>query len=247
MGSSSCRSRRTAPSRRCRFALAALAAATAGAGIAQAQDLTGNLTSLTGTWSSGTGAVLTGPGFAQPTNFTFTYPNNTGIALSFTDDGHFEEAQYRFEANGTEPHCVKAIVIWQHGNYTIQPNNSITFSPIESDGRIQVQDPCASETNVITYYYEPTLWSGWAITNDLNHNRFMLQLLRFDGSLFPRLYLWYRPPTMLPTEQLWTTAAYQAYEKQRGSASGSVRVDAVLMAVAAGLASVVGLAWTGLA
>jgi hypothetical protein len=24
---------------------------------------------------------------------------------------------------GTEPHCVKAIVIWQHGNYTIQPNN----------------------------------------------------------------------------------------------------------------------------
>ena len=75
----------------------------------------------------------------------------------------------------------------------------------------------------------------------------MLQLLRFDGSLFPRLYLWYRPPTMLPTEQLWTTAAYQAYEKQRGAASGSVRVDAVLMAVAAGLATVVGLAWTGLA
>lgn len=83
-------------------------------------------------------------GFAQPTNFTFTYPNNTGIAISFTDDGHFEEAQYRFESNGasscqclayrmsltcrayslgTEPRCVKAIVIWQHGNYTIQPNN----------------------------------------------------------------------------------------------------------------------------
>ena len=60
MGSSSCRSRKTASSRR-RFALAALAAATAGAGVSQAQDLTGNLTSLTGTWSSGTGAVLTGP------------------------------------------------------------------------------------------------------------------------------------------------------------------------------------------
>ena len=39
-------------------------------------------------------------GFAQPTNFTFTYPNNTGIAYSFDGLGHFEEAQYRFNANG---------------------------------------------------------------------------------------------------------------------------------------------------
>lgn len=45
-----------------RFALAAAAGALALAGSgAQAQDLTGNLTSLTGTWSSGSGAVLTGP------------------------------------------------------------------------------------------------------------------------------------------------------------------------------------------
>lgn len=30
----------------------------------------------------------------------FHYPNTTGIAYSFTDDGYFEEAQYRFLANG---------------------------------------------------------------------------------------------------------------------------------------------------
>lgn len=76
----------------------------------------------------------------------------------------------------------------------------------------------------------------------------MLQLVRFDGSLFPRLYLWFRPPTMLPTEQLWTTQAYQAYEKQRGhgAAAANMRVDAALVAVAAGAMSVAALAWSGL-
>ena len=52
--------------RRSRTTLALAAAAATAASLltatpAVAQDLTGNLTSLTGTWSSGTGAVLTGP------------------------------------------------------------------------------------------------------------------------------------------------------------------------------------------
>ena len=61
--SSSSPPRRT---RRSRTTLALAAAAATAASLltatpAVAQDLTGNLTSLTGTWSSGTGAVLTGP------------------------------------------------------------------------------------------------------------------------------------------------------------------------------------------
>ena len=61
--SSSSAPRRT---RRSRTMLALAAAAATAASLltatpAVAQDLTGNLTSLTGTWSSGTGAVLTGP------------------------------------------------------------------------------------------------------------------------------------------------------------------------------------------
>jgi len=223
------------------YAAAALLSAALFTAPVRAQDLTGNLTSLTGTWSSGSGSVLTGPGFAQPTNFTFTYPDNTGIAYSFTDDGHFEEAQYRFNANGTEPHCVQAIIIWQHGNYTINANNSISLTPIAADGRIQVQDPCAAETNVITYYDQPTLLNGWAITNDVNHNRYMLQLVRFDGSLMPRLYLLYRPPTMLPTQQLWTTEAYKAYEANNGAAAPRVALELGLAQVAAGLVGSVSL------
>lgn len=34
----------------------------------------------------------------------FIYPANTGISYSFTDDGYFEMAQYRFNANGEFPH-----------------------------------------------------------------------------------------------------------------------------------------------
>jgi hypothetical protein len=43
--------------------------------------------------------------FADPMNNNkpFNYPANTGISFSFTDDGYFEEAQYRFNSNGSSP------------------------------------------------------------------------------------------------------------------------------------------------
>lgn len=223
-----------------RVALALLAAAASSSIYqVQAQGSAAQLDDLYGSWSTGFGDVMTGPGFAQPTNFTFTYPNNTGIAYSFDGQGHFEEAQYRFNANGTEPHCVQAVVIWQHGNYTINANNSITLTPIEGDGRIQVQDPCASETNVITYYNQPTIMQGYSITYDINHNRNMLRLVRFDGAYLPRLYLYYQPPNMLPVQQLWTSEAYKSYEESqgRGSAGGRVAdISGLGIMVAAGAA-----------
>jgi hypothetical protein len=60
-----------------------------------------NATSIAGTWSSGSKKVLTGPGFCNPASSTFTYPATAGISYSFTDDGYFEEALYRFTGNGT--------------------------------------------------------------------------------------------------------------------------------------------------
>lgn len=134
----------------------------------------------------------------------FTYPVNTGIAYSFTDDGFFEEAQYRFNANASNPHCATAVVIWQHGKYYFHPNGSLTIDPQDfaADGRVQVQDPCAATSEVLTYYAQFELYNSWAITIDINHAAYMLQLTRFDGSLFPRLYLTVRPPTMLPTTSL---------------------------------------------
>jgi hypothetical protein len=42
----------------------------------------GNVSSLEGLWSSGSGAVLTGDGFANPMNRSFTYPDTAGVAVS---------------------------------------------------------------------------------------------------------------------------------------------------------------------
>ena len=151
----------------------------------------------------------------------FKYPNTTGISFSFTDDGYFEEAQYRFLGNGqfrihpfcllpppsisprtvshehalmlyiplaSSPQCAKAVVIWQHGRYFLNANGSITMDPsiFVADGRVQVQDPCAATTKILTYYSQFSLFNGWGITIDRHHRAYMLQLTRFDGSLFPR-------------------------------------------------------------
>ncbi|SGY81172.1 BQ5605_C009g05478 [Microbotryum silenes-dioicae] len=171
-----------------------------------AQDFTSNLTNWEGTWSTGTGAVVTGPGFADPMNNNkpFKYPTNTGISYSFTNDGYFEESQYRFLGNGSKPTCSKAVAIWQHGRYYFHDNGSVTMDPsiFSADGRVLVQDPCAAQTEILTYYNQPELFNGWTITIDNHHQAYMLQLIRFDGSYFPRLFLTVRPPTMLPTADL---------------------------------------------
>lgn len=155
-------------------------------------------------------------GFANPVNYTFNVPETTGISFSFTEDGYFEEARYQFKANGQDkgcllsrnadflpstgasPRCIQAYLIFQHGNYTFNSNGSISTTPIKEDGRIQVQDPCAEQTTIMTYYDEPGLFTGWTITNDVNHQQYMLQLYDYDGSMMQRMYLTYRPASMWP-------------------------------------------------
>lgn len=79
-------------------------------------------------------------------------------------------------------------MIWQHGKYYFHTNGSITMdpAPFVADGRVQVQDPCAATTKVLAYYSQFELFSSWAITVDINHAAYVMQLKRFDGSLFPR-------------------------------------------------------------
>lgn len=188
------------------ISLLSLFLALASTPISNAQDLPSNITSLTGTWTTGSGAVVTGPEFADPMNNgrPFIYPANTGIAYSFTDDGYFEEAQYRYLPNASDPHCARAMLIWQHGRYTIHANNSITIdpSPFLSDGRILIQNRCTAQSEFLTYYNQWEIYNGWYIEIDVHHGAYMLQLERFDGSFMPRLYLTVRPPTMLPTAYL---------------------------------------------
>ncbi|KNE88986.1 hypothetical protein PSTG_17562, partial [Puccinia striiformis f. sp. tritici PST-78] len=94
-----------------------------------------------------------------------------------------------------------------------------------ADGRIQIQDPCAAQTSIITYYYQPGLYQTWQIYNDIHHNTYNLQLQAFDNALFPRLFLVTRPPDMLPTNQLTQKASKKSKrslsEQTAGSASSS--------------------------
>lgn len=84
-----------------------------------------------------------------------------------------------------------------------------------------------------------SIMQGYSITYDINHNRNMLRLVRFDGAYLPRLYLYYQPPNMLPVQQLWTSEAYKSYEESqgRGSAGGRVAdISGLGIMVAAGAA-----------
>ncbi|WWC94733.1 hypothetical protein V866_001581 [Kwoniella sp. B9012] len=160
-----------------------------------------NLTDLEGTWSSNS-AVSTGGTFCSPAEMKFDYPNNTGMAYSFTNDGFFEEAQYRYNSNATNPACIQAVLIWQHGTYTLENDGSITLHPFSADGRVQVQDPCAATTNIITYYDETTTFTDWGIIVDPDTGNYQLRLNRYDGAKLPYMNLIAKPPNMLPTQTL---------------------------------------------
>jgi len=54
---------------------------------------------LTGTWTTKSWKVFTGPGFYDPVNEKFIEPPLTGISYSFTSDGWYEEAYYRAQSN----------------------------------------------------------------------------------------------------------------------------------------------------
>ena len=83
--------------------------------------------------------------------FSYFLPYERSYPDRSTDDGFFEEAMYRYQSNASNPKCITATIQWQHGTYGLNNNGSMTLYPFGADGRIQVQDPCAAVTNIITY------------------------------------------------------------------------------------------------
>lgn len=61
----------------------------------------------------------------------------------------------------------------------------MTLTPFPADGRIQVQDPCAAVTNIITYYNQVTQYSDWGIVIDEQTRNYVLRMNRFDGAKMP--------------------------------------------------------------
>jgi hypothetical protein len=165
------------------------------------QQVFNNATTLTGTWSSGSMNVVTGPGFANPLNQSFMYPKTTGISYSFTDDGHYEIARYRFSSNGSQPNCVVGVLTWCHGTYTLLSNGSIVVVPF-ADGFQVVQDPCGADSILKQGYNLTELYLSWMIVLDPNTNQFVFYLFQFDGSALAPQFLVSTTPNMLPTQQM---------------------------------------------
>ncbi|WWC71870.1 uncharacterized protein I206_105829 [Kwoniella pini CBS 10737] len=183
-----------------------------------------NLTDLEGTWTSNA-AISTGGTFCVPAEMKFDYPTNTGMSFSFTNTGFFEEAQYRYNSNASNPSCIQAVLIWQHGTYTLEDDGSMKMTPFSSDGRVQVQDPCAATTDIITYYNEPTTMTDWGIIVDPDTGNYQLRLNRYDGAKLPYMNLIAKPPNMLPTQVLTgVNASGQTNTRKRSLTSSPLDV-----------------------
>ncbi|KAH8109764.1 chaperone for protein-folding within the ER, fungal-domain-containing protein [Phellopilus nigrolimitatus] len=171
-----------------------------------------NKTSLQGTWASGSKHVVTGPGFANPANVTFTYPSTTGISYSFTNDNFYEIARYQFTANGTQPSCIVGSISWIHGTYELVSNGSIVTHPM-GDGFQQVQDPCAATSNFVQNFNITELYQSWRIFQD-PVDGYKLHLFQFDGSPLAPQFQVSTEPNMLPTQLLRNVS--QGFTEQNG-------------------------------
>lgn len=162
-----------------------------------------NMQELSGTWSSKSNTVFTGPGFYDPVDELLIEPDLPGILYSFTEDGHYEEALYRVTANPRDHSCPSAVLIFQHGTYELLTNGSLILTPIAVDGRQLLSAPCTDDSkSVYSRYNQPTWFEKYQVYVDPYHGRWTLQIYQFDGSKMQPLYLAYRPPNMLPTSAL---------------------------------------------
>jgi hypothetical protein len=165
-----------------------------------------SLSSLIGTWTSGSGRVQTGSGFANPSNTSFILPATSGISYSFASPGPdgtawYEIARYRFASNGSQPTCVTLVMNWVHGTYAQASNGSIILTPV-GDGYQQIQHPCTSSTDTITdYNCTELLLDGWYTYTD-SSGRPTVQLFQADGTPLAPQYQVSSTPNMLPTQQL---------------------------------------------
>ncbi|KAH6912720.1 ROT1 protein [Coprinopsis sp. MPI-PUGE-AT-0042] len=174
-----------------------------------------NVTSIVGTWTSQSRAVITGPDFVDPSKLEFKYPRNTGVSYSFSQDGFYEIARYRFNGNGSEPTCITGVIAWVHGKYTLHSNGSIEMVPFP-DGFQQIQDPCAPVSNFIETYNFTELYTMWRIFQDVTDGP-KLHLFQFDGAPVAPQYLVSPTPTMHPTRALRNDTWIRVDSKEKRS------------------------------
>ncbi|KAL8709303.1 MAG: hypothetical protein Q9220_005896 [cf. Caloplaca sp. 1 TL-2023] len=197
-------------------------------------------TQLTGTWTTKSRKVLTGPGFYDPVNEKMFEPSLTGFSYSFTDDGYYEVAYYRAGSNPQNPSCPKGVIQWQHGKYHKASNGSLILNPFAVDGRQLMSDPCTYSNAVYTRYHQqeifkarpPRLYFTPQVLTALQQYEVLinpydkatrLNLFGWDGAPMNPMYLVYKPPQMLPTQTLNPTSTPAAKRTQPSGTSKSKR------------------------
>ncbi|KAL8812778.1 MAG: hypothetical protein Q9200_000787 [Gallowayella weberi] len=162
---------------------------------------------LTGTWTTKSRKVFTGPGFYDPVNEKMFEPALTGFSYSFTDDGFYESAYYRAGSNPTTPDCPTGIIQWQHGKYYKASNGSLILNPFAVDGRQLMSDRCTYENAVYTRYHQQEIFKHYEVLSNPYDKAQRLNLYGWDGAPMNPMYLAYKPPQMLPTQTLNPTSA----------------------------------------
>ncbi|KAF3480550.1 ROT1 protein [Arthroderma uncinatum] len=159
---------------------------------------------LVGTWTTKSRKVVTGPGFYDPVNDKLIEPSLTGMSYSFSDDGFFEEAQYRAVSNPTNPECPKGYMLFQHGKYEIHPNGSLVLDPtyFQDDGRKLESNPCKGKMATYSRINQIETFKRYEVQLDEFHGIQRLNLYGHDGAPVNRMFLVYKPPQMLPTKHL---------------------------------------------
>ncbi|CAF9913645.1 MAG: Reversal of tor2 lethality [Heterodermia speciosa] len=173
---------------------------------------------LTGTWTTKSRKVITGPGFYDPVNDKFFEPQLTGQSYSFTSDGHYEVAYYRAISNPAQPNCPQGIMQWQHGTYTTNANGSLILEPWAVDGRQLLSSPCEHKNAIYTRYHQRELIKHYRTYIDTYNNVKRLDLFQYDGAPQNPMWIAYDPPQMLPTVTLNPTSTGTAAAKSTGTA-----------------------------
>jgi len=141
---------------------------------------------------------------------------------------------------GAKPTCITGVINWNHGNFTLNKDGSITLRPLP-DGFQQIQDPCAAVSNFIEVMDQEETYTNWRIFLDASDGP-KLHLFQFDGAPLPPMFQVSRTPIMLPKGNLIPVADNGGLTRRDVSAADQVGIPALLGAASASLlASVLAL------
>lgn len=114
---------------------------------------------LQGTWSSGSGKVVTGAGFFNPRARSFTPPTVPGLAYSFTRDGYWEFAKYRVQPNRKYVYRSRQLASWSDlliwspnlGSHSHSEKTRVYSKPIDLATR-QLHPPHQWHSSALAYH-----------------------------------------------------------------------------------------------